>query len=51
MYKAAAATASPVGAGVFYFCLVLYVPGELTGMTRMQSKLMVRRFHDVLVHA
>jgi very-long-chain (3R)-3-hydroxyacyl-CoA dehydratase len=30
MYKAANATVNPMGAGVFYFCLALYVPGEFT---------------------
>ncbi|KAF4201580.1 hypothetical protein CNMCM8927_001369 [Aspergillus lentulus] len=35
MYKAAAATVNPIGAGVFYFCLALYVPGAFMMYTYM----------------
>lgn len=28
MYKAASVTASPVVAGIYYFCLALYAPGK-----------------------
>ncbi|PKX92007.1 putative membrane protein [Aspergillus novofumigatus IBT 16806] len=35
MYKAANATVNPIGAGVFYFCLALYVPGAFMMYTYM----------------
>ncbi|GFF52777.1 probable very-long-chain (3R)-3-hydroxyacyl-[acyl-carrier protein] dehydratase [Aspergillus udagawae] len=45
MYKAAATTTNPIGAGVFYFCLALYVPGAF-----MMYSYMLKQRRKALKH-